>query len=75
MRKTAATATLSPELVVIVWGLIYVGAQILWIPLPWPRYVLLAHPIANLVQATAIYGLISVYRAFPPKYHDNVKVP
>jgi len=75
VRKTAETATLSPDLIVIVWGLIYVGAQILWIPLPWPRYALLAHPFVILVQAAAIYALISVYRAFPPKYHDNVKVP
>jgi len=53
-----ATATLSPDLILILWGLIYVGAQILWIPLRWPRYVLLAHPFVILIQAAAIYALI-----------------
>jgi len=59
VRKTAATATLSPEIIFILWGLIHVGAQVLWIPLRWPRYVLVAHPFVILLQAAAIYALMS----------------
>jgi hypothetical protein len=58
IRRTRETSRLSPELIFILWGVVGTGAQILWVPLRWPRYALAAHPFVILLQSAAIYVMV-----------------
>ncbi len=57
VRRSRQSGRLAPELVFLIWGLVYAFAQILWLPLRWPRYVLVSHPFVILLQAAGLVAL------------------